>query len=135
MFAAELVDQVIDVAGDTEQRNWSLPAQVMAYFSIGMALHSERSYEDVFAQLTDGLARSSGRAASWSPPGESDVTDRPLLDERQQLPESSCWHEQRHADDVGYRQRELHQWQTVFPAQCRTCTHGGNCRCGQRNEK
>ena len=59
MFAAELVDQVIDVAGSTEQRNRSLPARVMASFSIGMALHSEGSYEDVFAQLTDGLAWSS----------------------------------------------------------------------------
>ena len=50
---------MIDVAGDTEQRNWSLPAQVMAYFSIGMTLHSVHSYEDVFAQLTNGLAWSS----------------------------------------------------------------------------
>ena len=31
----------------------------MAYFSIGMALHSEGSCEDKFAQLTDGLAWSS----------------------------------------------------------------------------
>ncbi|CAN5752267.1 hypothetical protein BH24ACT2_BH24ACT2_00020 [soil metagenome] len=32
----------------------------MAYFAIGMALHSEGSYEDVLALLTDGLAWSSG---------------------------------------------------------------------------
>jgi len=32
---------------------------VKAYFSIGMALYSEGSYEDVFAQLTDGLSWSS----------------------------------------------------------------------------
>jgi len=32
----------------------------MAYFSIGMALHSEGSYEDVLALLTDGLAWTSG---------------------------------------------------------------------------
>jgi hypothetical protein len=56
LFPAGLVDQVIADAGRTEQRNRSLPARVMAYFSIGMALHSEGSYEDVFAQLTDGLA-------------------------------------------------------------------------------
>ena len=45
----------------------------MAYFSIGMALHSEGSYEDVFAQLTDGLAWSSGWAESWSPPTKSAI--------------------------------------------------------------
>ena len=32
----------------------------MAYFSIGMALHSEGSYEDVLGLLTDGLAWTSG---------------------------------------------------------------------------
>ena len=32
----------------------------MAYFSIGMALHSEGSYEDVLALLTDGLSWTSG---------------------------------------------------------------------------
>ena len=32
----------------------------MAYFSIGMALHSEGSYEDVLSLLTDGLAWTSG---------------------------------------------------------------------------
>jgi hypothetical protein len=32
----------------------------MAYFAIGMALHSEGSYEDVLALLTDGLSWASG---------------------------------------------------------------------------
>jgi Insertion element 4 transposase N-terminal len=43
----ELVDEVIAASGRTEQRNRSLPARVMAYFSNGMALYSEGSYEDV----------------------------------------------------------------------------------------
>jgi hypothetical protein len=59
-FPSELVDEVIAEAGRTEQRNRSLPARVMAYFSIGMALHSEGSYEDVLGLLTDGLAWSAG---------------------------------------------------------------------------
>jgi len=73
VFPAELVDQAVADAGRTEQRNRSSPARVMAYFSIGMALHSEGSYEDVFAQLTDGLAWSSGWAESWSPPTKSAI--------------------------------------------------------------
>jgi hypothetical protein len=65
VFPAGLVDEVIAASGRTEQRNRSLPARVMAYFSIGMALYSEGSYEDVLGQLTDGLAWASG----WSDPG------------------------------------------------------------------
>ena len=55
-FPPEVVDEVIAEAGRTEQRHRALPARVMAYFSIGMALHSEGSYEDVLSLLTDGLA-------------------------------------------------------------------------------
>jgi hypothetical protein len=59
-FPPGLVDEVVAGCGRTEQRNRSLPARAMAYFSIGMALHSEGSYEDVLALLTDGLAWTSG---------------------------------------------------------------------------
>jgi len=59
-FPPELVDEVIAGAGRTEQRHRSLPARVMAYFAIGMALHSEGSYEDVLALLSDGLSWASG---------------------------------------------------------------------------
>jgi len=55
-----LVDEVVAGCGRTELRNRSLPARAMAYFSIGMALHSEGSYEDVLGLLTDGLAWTSG---------------------------------------------------------------------------
>jgi hypothetical protein len=65
VFPPELVDEVIAASGRTEQRSRSLPARAMAYFSIGMALYSEGSYEDVLGQLTDGLAWVSG----WSDPG------------------------------------------------------------------
>jgi hypothetical protein len=64
---------VIAEAGRTERRSRALPARVMAYFSIGMALHSEGSYEDVFAQLTDGLSWSSECVQSWVPPSKSAI--------------------------------------------------------------
>jgi hypothetical protein len=73
VFPASMVDEVIAAAGRTEVRQRALPARVMAYFSIGMALYSEDSYEDVFAQLTDGLSWSSGWALSWSPPSKSGI--------------------------------------------------------------
>jgi hypothetical protein len=73
VFPAVVVDEVIAAAGRTEVRHRALPARVMAYFSIGMALYSEDSYEDVFAQLTDGLSWSSGWAQEWSPPSKSGI--------------------------------------------------------------
>ena len=59
-FPPALVDEVVADCGRTEQRNRSLPARSMAYFSIGMALHAEGSYEDVLGLLTDGLSWTSG---------------------------------------------------------------------------
>jgi len=65
VFPAGVVDEVIAASGRTEQRHRSLPARTMAYFAVGMALHSEGSYEDVLALLTDGL--------SWAEPGVGPV--------------------------------------------------------------
>ena len=73
VFPPGLVDEVIAEVGRTEQRNRSLPARVMAYFSIGMALYSEGSYEDVLAQLTDGLSWASGWQESHSRPSKSAI--------------------------------------------------------------
>ncbi|MCP3935731.1 MAG: IS4 family transposase [Actinomycetia bacterium] len=55
-FPPGLVDEVVAGCGRTEQRARSLPARVMAYFSIGMALHADSSYEAALALMTDGLA-------------------------------------------------------------------------------
>ena len=55
-FPPGLVDEVIADCGRTEQRSRSLPARVMAYFAVGMALHADSSYESALALMTDGLA-------------------------------------------------------------------------------
>ena len=73
VFPPGLVDEVIAEAGRTEQRNRSLPARVMAYFAIGMALYSDGSYEDVLGQLTDGLAWSSGWQEEYVLPSKSAI--------------------------------------------------------------
>lgn len=56
-----LVDEVLAETKRKEHRHRSLPARVMTYFAVGMALHSEGSYEDVLGLMTDGLA--------WAQPG------------------------------------------------------------------
>ena len=56
VFPPEVVDSVIAECGRTEQRRRSLPARSMAYFAMGMAMHSDGSYEDVLALISDGLS-------------------------------------------------------------------------------
>ncbi len=71
VFPPGVVDEVIAECGRTEQRRRSLPARSMAYFAMGMALHSEGSYEDVLALISDGLAwadRGDGTARLASKP-------------------------------------------------------------------
>lgn len=73
VFAPHLVDEVIAASGRTEQRHRSLPARVVAYLAIAMAIDVDGSYEDVLAQLTDGLSWSSRWPESWSPPSKSAI--------------------------------------------------------------
>jgi len=72
-FPPAVVDEVIADAGRTELRHRSLPARTMAYFAIGMALHSEGSYEDVLSLLTDGLAWSQSDVEPVKLPSKSGI--------------------------------------------------------------
>lgn len=79
VFPAEVVDAVITECDRTEKRRRSLPARSMAYFAMGMALHSEGSYEDVLALISDGVAwaeRSEGTARLASKAAISHARDR-----------------------------------------------------------
>ena len=56
VFPPDVVDEVLAATERKEQRHRSLPARVMTYFSVGMALHADGSYEDVLGLMTDGMA-------------------------------------------------------------------------------
>jgi len=73
VFPPGLVDEVIEASGRVQRRHRVLPARVMAYFAVGMGLYSEGSYEDVLAQLTDGLSWASGWHESYSLPSKSAI--------------------------------------------------------------
>jgi len=73
VFPPDLVDEVVEAAGRTQRRHRALPARVMAYFAIGMGLYSEGSYEDVLAQLSDGLSWASGWAQEYPLPSKSAI--------------------------------------------------------------
>ena len=51
-FPRDVVDGVIADAGAKEQRHRSLPAWVMAYYSMGMALYADGSYVDVLSLVS-----------------------------------------------------------------------------------
>ena len=51
----ELADEVVLSAGRKEIRRNKLPARVMVYFVMAMALFYGDSYEEVMRKLADGL--------------------------------------------------------------------------------
>jgi hypothetical protein len=73
VFAPELVDAVIAEAGRGERRRRLLPARVVAYYVLAMALFAEGSYEEVMRQLVEGLAWESGWERSWAVPSKAAI--------------------------------------------------------------
>ena len=68
VFPPELVDRVVGEAGRREQRQRLLPARVVVYYVLGLALFSHASYEEVMRMLVDGLAWQSGWQRRWQVP-------------------------------------------------------------------
>lgn len=67
-YPAELVDRVLAECGRVEQRQRLLPARVMVYYAMAMALFSEGSYEEVMRNLVEGLDWASGWRVPWRVP-------------------------------------------------------------------
>ena len=65
VFPPGLVDEVVSAAGRKEIRHRSLPARVVVYFVVGLALFAAESYEEVFVQLTSGLSWSKRCRENW----------------------------------------------------------------------
>jgi hypothetical protein len=68
VFPPELVDQVVAEAGRSERRQRLLPARVVVYYVLGLALYSSSSYEEVIRMLVEGLSWASGWRQPWSVP-------------------------------------------------------------------
>jgi hypothetical protein len=68
VFPPELVDRVVAEAGRTERRQRLLPARVVVYYVLGLALFSHASYEEVMRMLVDGLSWQSGWRRPWRVP-------------------------------------------------------------------
>jgi len=70
VFPPELVDAVVAEAGRAERRHRLLPARVVVYYVLAMALFAESSYEEVMRQLVEGLAWESGWRQVWEVPSK-----------------------------------------------------------------
>ncbi|MCA1842859.1 MAG: IS4 family transposase [Actinobacteria bacterium] len=68
VFPPELVDRIVAEAGRTEVRHRLLPARVVVYYVLGLALFSQASYEEVMRNLVEGLAWATGWSRSWNVP-------------------------------------------------------------------
>ena len=73
VFPPELVDRVVAEAGRGERRQRLLPARVVVYYVLGLALYSSSSYEEVMRMLVDGLSWQSGWRRPWRVPTKGAV--------------------------------------------------------------
>jgi hypothetical protein len=80
-FPPELVDRVIEQTGRAEQRRRLLPARVVVYFVLALALYGQAAYEEVMRCLVEGLgwAQPAGRGRRswpfWHVPGASALAE------------------------------------------------------------
>jgi hypothetical protein len=70
VFPPELVDGVVAEAGRREQRQRLLPARVVVYYVLALALFADSSYEEVMRQLVEGLSWESGWRSRWEVPSK-----------------------------------------------------------------
>lgn len=75
VFPPELVDRVVAEAGRTEQRHRLLPARVVVYYVLGLALFSQASYEEVMRNLVEGLAWADEWAQAWNVPTKAALSN------------------------------------------------------------
>jgi hypothetical protein len=72
-FPPSFVDEVVAATGKAEQRHRLLPARLVVYYVLAMALFSEASYEEVVRNLVEGLAWESGWGRAWRVPSKSAI--------------------------------------------------------------
>lgn len=71
VFPPREVDAAIDRAGATGQRNRLLPARMMDYYVMGLAMFSSGSYEEVIALCWPGWI--TGRFKEWTMPTKAAI--------------------------------------------------------------
>lgn len=87
LFPRDLVDEVIAESGRREQRSRLLPAHVVLYFVLAMALFFGEGYEEVIRRLVGGLEFLRSWSKGWRVPTTSAISqarvrlgEEPLLE-------------------------------------------------------
>ena len=73
-FGPRLVDAVLADTGRAERRVRLLPARLMVYFVLAMALFADADYAEVLRQLVEGLSWRSGWKRSWTVPSTAAIS-------------------------------------------------------------
>jgi hypothetical protein len=73
VFSPEVVDRVVAETGRKERRHRLLPARVVVYYVLGLALFADASYEEVMRQLVEGLSWASGWSRHWNVPTKASL--------------------------------------------------------------
>ena len=73
-FPPELVDAVVRETGREQQRSRLLPARLVTYYVMAMALFSQAGYEEVMRSLVEGLAWESGWRQRWKVPSQPAIS-------------------------------------------------------------
>jgi hypothetical protein len=73
-FPPDLVDAVVRDLGREQQRHRLLPARMVVYYVLAMALFSQAGYEEVMRNLVEGLAWESGWAKRWTVPSQPAIS-------------------------------------------------------------
>lgn len=73
VFPPEAVDAAVGRAGAAGQRNRLLPARLMVYYVMAMALFSAGSYEEVMRSLLAGMDWITGRFRQWQMPTKAAI--------------------------------------------------------------
>jgi hypothetical protein len=73
VFPPDVVDSVVAEVGRRERRARLLPARVVVYYVLAMALFADSSYEEVMRQLVEGLAWDSGWKWAWAVPDKAAI--------------------------------------------------------------
>lgn len=71
LFPRDLVDEVIAYTGRREKRSRLLPAHVVVYYVLGLALYFGEAYEEVMRRLVGGLRFLKNWSDSWTVPSTS----------------------------------------------------------------
>lgn len=73
-FPPSLVDAAVEAAGRAEQRDRLLPARLVVYYVLALALFSDASYDEVMRNLVEGLSYQSGWKTQWEVPTKGAIS-------------------------------------------------------------